>query len=103
MSKRKLKVFILMFPLILLVVWLFRNSNVGNLSSLITDMNNASLFDFGTLQSVFKSVLSTVLNINENISNILAWYFSYMIIIEIVYLIYDLFVYIFHFIKLGDE
>lgn len=49
MSKRKLKVFILMFPLILLVVWLFRNSNVGNLSSLITDMNNASLFDLNTL------------------------------------------------------
>lgn len=103
MTKRKLKVLILMFPLILLVVWLFRNNNISNLNDLIIQMNNISLLDFGTLQSVFNSILSTILNINASISNIMAWYFSYMIIIEMVYLIYDLFVFMFHFIRLGDE
>lgn len=106
MTKRKMKILILIMPLIILALWVFHKSSLISSNNYLTDIISnlddvASNYGFGYLQMSLNSLLD-MFNIESVMCGILAWYFSYLIIVEFLFVIYKAFTLILDFLKVGD-
>lgn len=98
--KTKVKIFFAIFPLLLVLVLFFRSGlSLNDVLTQLVNITGSEYYFFGILQGCIHNLFFDFLGIGELTSAILSWYFSYIILVSIGFLLYDLFVWFGSFVK----